>query len=254
MRVEDLRTMARLGRAFWADPKRGEPITAETLSAVSMLALTDERAIERAACALLERARKESLGPRLHEPFFRLHPEDRFILVALHAARWSYARVARVLSLAPEQVEELAWKARVELAAQKNTSLRSYPVAGGNGLHCPEYNPNHPWTQRFFDEEFGSGREKLFLQNHLMACDSCRRALMLCREVYFSVEALIPRFDSMDQEDALVQEFSRLNRQGKRLRDPSQLSFSDSLRIFFKRADVQFALLALALFVLALSQ
>jgi hypothetical protein len=251
MRTEDLNTLVAMGKALWADPARSERIAAETLTAVSLLDLTEERAIERAAAVLLERAEREGAAAQassnadaMNQPFFRLFPEERFLLAALHLGRWSYARLARVMSAEEKRVEELAWAARVRLSGRN-------PIgSAARGTSCPEYDARLPWTQRFLDEEIRTSRERIFLQNHLMACDDCRKALASSREVYYAVEARLPRPGEGAEQQifALVEARTRL----KELRSPARRDFKSSLEIFIQRPDVLVAVLALIALTVAM--
>ncbi|MCM2279510.1 MAG: hypothetical protein NDJ89_15650 [Oligoflexia bacterium] len=256
---EDLTTVAQIGRALWMNPARAEPITAEALSAVALLELTGERATERAARALLDRAVKEGMAANAlvnlastekgsaAAAFFRLYPEERFLLAAMHLANWPYARVARVLGDTVEGVQAKAWAARVALAAENHGASRQVPYPAGSGArgpNCPEYDPKAPWTQRFLDEEVHSGRERLFLQNHLMACGSCLSALSRSRDVYYAVEGMLPRLAADGAE--FVRTLTRIHRQGTLLVNPAARTLGECLRDFAARPDVRWPLLAAA--------
>ena len=259
MRTEDLRSLTQIGNALWVDRDLSRQRTAETLQAVSLLSIPEEVLLERASSVLLARASREDPASRaayLGDPFFRLLPEERFVLVALHLERWSYARVARVLQCTPEQVAMRAWKMRVHLASQplpgrpkSSTQPRTPPVLGAVGVapkkaSCPEFQSLNPWTQRFLDEEHAP-RERVFLQNHLMACDDCRLALSRCRELYFHVEKMIPRVEG----DA-AEELGDIGRQMAELRrrvNPELWSWGDAVHAFMKRPEAQvFLSLAMA--------
>lgn len=254
--------LAEMGRALWADPAQADLIAAETLGATALLDLTEERALEKAALALLERATRDGMAGNLHanlgvagkghQPFFRLFPEERFLLVALHIGRWSYSRLAVVMGETQDRIEELAWKTRLHLVSlrggTKSSDLWLYPVGTKlSSPRCPEYDLRHPWTQRFLDEEMPSSAQRLFLQNHLMACSGCQLALNRCRDLYYAVDAMIPRLDS---EGGLIQNLASLCREGRTLRVPAERTFSESLAIFFSREEIRwFLAIVLALFV-----
>jgi hypothetical protein len=263
MTTEDIRSLSQIGNALWVDRDLSRQRTAETLQAVSLLSLPEDALLERASSALLARATREDLGARaafLGDPFFRLLPEERFILVALHLERWSYERVARVLGCTAEQVATRAWKVRVHLASQplpksqdkgraSGAGPRAPPVLGAvgtsqKGASCPEFQSLNPWTQRFLDEEHAT-RERVFLQNHLMACDDCRLALARCRELYFHVEKMIPRTDgdSAAELSVLARQIAEVRRRTR----PELWSWGDALHAFLRRPEVQiFTSLALA--------
>jgi hypothetical protein len=240
MDQEDLRTLASVGRALWADTRESQLATIETLSAVTLLDLTPDRAVERAAVALLERVSRRGATAQWAQPFFRLEAEERLTLVALHQGRWSYARLGRVFGLTTEQVEALAWSARLQLASAIGTA---YPAgAPQRGPNCPEYDSQRPWTQRFLDDEVSSGRERLFLQNHLMACGSCRDALNRCRETYYALEASLPQLSEAAGDTRLLQNLKSVTRKGLGLKAPAERSFVESLEVFFRRRDVRWAM------------
>lgn len=255
---QDLKILVEMGRALWMDPRESQHATIETLSAVTLLDLTPDRALEKAAAALLERVKKRGgaanfrsnleAGLGIGQSFYRLLPEERFLLVALHMGRWSYARLSRVFGEPAEQIEAQAWSARLRLAS--NEQGVPYPAgAPVRGPHCPEYDPKRPWTQRFLDEEIVSGRERMFFQNHLMACSSCREALGRCRETYYAIEQRLPRRSSEEnpeqKDDAqMLRSLETIARRGMVLRMPADRTLGESLAVFVRRRDVQFVLIA----------
>lgn len=252
---EDLRALAEVGKALWMDEQESRTATLETLSAVALMDLTPERTVEKAARALLERvtSRGNALNTRANlragmsmgQAFYRMEPEERFLLAALHLSRWSYSRLARILEQKPEQVEAQAWVARLKLLSQVPGS--TYPAgASTQGPHCPQYDSHRPWTQRFLDEEILSGRERVFFQNHLMACASCRDALARCREAYFAIERAIPR---EGKDTPIVERLAAVTRQGHGLKHPTERTFSETLVIFTKRPDIRLVLVLLGLLI-----
>ena len=250
---EEIRTFAHFGRALWSDPSDGEPNAVDVLSGVSLLALGEEPRFERAARLLLQRALRTQ-GPenlRLSEPFFRLTPRERFLLVASHVGGWSYERVARVLEEPVGSVEAALWSTRINLASQTEKALRSYPVGTAiRGTHCPEYDLARPWTQRFMDDELGSGRDRLFLQNHLMACEACRRALSRCRDVYYAVDKLVPRLRG---NEGFLRGLHQVETDGKRAAlGRAGMTWTESLVAFFSRRETWIVTGVTAAFLLAL--
>jgi hypothetical protein len=231
----ELGTFAEIGKALWADESLSERFTVETLSAVTLMDIPRDRLIERATSALLQRAVQHaatSNTSHLNRVFFRLSPEARFALSALHLGRWSYSRIGRILEISPEQVEALAWTARTVLGAE--ISKIAIGGAKGGGFHCPEYDLNRPWTQRFLDEEISSGQERIFLQNHLMACNACRIALNHCRDLYFAVERFIPR-----TSESGVEQLEALCKEGRALKGESAHENAwDALKYVLKKPDV----------------
>src|ERR1700746_2093587 len=104
MNQNDLNLVSNLGQSLWAQPEQSPAITRETLAAATLLDSNPERALECALQALLDRANKKGMYARVPTGFNALFPEERFILLALHQGRWSYARIARVVRESVEMV------------------------------------------------------------------------------------------------------------------------------------------------------
>lgn len=272
MNTEDLKILAEMGMALWAEPDRVKRATVDTLMAASLQALTPEGILERTISALLQQAEGEGIAANtqsnlavIDQPFFRLYPRDRLLLVATHRIKWTYARIGKALGETEVNIEEQVWNARLQLAAAsglagklthssselpKLSTLKAgatYPVGAFDaGPRCPDYNIRRPWTQKFLDDEIKSGRDRLFLQNHVMACDGCRRSLNQCREMYFKVESMIPAFQ--DDKD-LVKNLFSVNQKTRALVNPAEMSllenFIYSLVVFFERTDARIGLIAL---------
>jgi hypothetical protein len=116
------------------------------------------------------------------------------------------------------------------------------------GPNCPEYDAHRPWTQRFLDDEIPPGRERIFFQNHLMACASCRDALSRCREAYYAIEKELPRVSPAESGDASVLRLLQsISRQARGLARPIERTFLETLEVFIQRRDVQVALVFLGL-------
>ncbi len=197
--------LAKLGIAFWTDPERCRSEVMNTFFASALLGVGEESRQVRVCRALLQKARRIGIAANTQEnlragrgalaPFHRLAFEKRLVLVLAHDAAWSYEKVGRALERPEPEVAELLWSARTELAALRralgtNVSPKG-AVAHGNPPvlpTCPPMNAASPWTQRFLDDAFDSGRERLFLQNHLMACPRCRQALTEARDLLSEVD------------------------------------------------------------------
>ncbi len=248
-----------IGRALWVDPVRRGRQWIETHAAVLLKGGEPSAQVERMAQALLERARGSTRGGTAvsgdpfaawDRPFFRLDPEERLALAALHGPqRWSYERLGRVLWLPVEGVEQLAWRARMRLAShlkRQGGGVIPYPTGAARAsLSCPEYQGDRPWTQRFLDEELSNGNEQLFLQNHLMACPACQSALMRCRDLYFAVDATVHEALAETPLDAELREQARQDRIW--LKPATQRTFGESLFIFTQREDVRWVMIGMLL-------
>src|SRR4051812_14873522 len=103
----DWKTFAAVTAALWPDRRDAERQALETVAAVSLLALTPDRTLERATSALLQRAGHQPAFSA-ETPYFRLAPEERLILIALYSGRWSYPRLAKILGESEEWIQEIA--------------------------------------------------------------------------------------------------------------------------------------------------
>lgn len=259
---QSFKTIGRLGRVLWRDPAQADSIVLDAFSTVSLLDLPEEESSgnteERVAAILLERARKTSTAvsrlkeaekaPPKNRPFYSLFPDERFLLIALHLEDWTYARVGKVLGVSAAEVEEMAWRIRIQVSGR-------YPHGGTlETPNCPEYDLRRPWTQRFLDEEFSGGSDRFFLQNHLMACAGCRRTLASCRELYYAVDGILPRDGSTEAElVGLLRGLKRIDREKDaylRRTLHGDTGYSEFWRLL-RRPDMVLLFLGMALLLMA---
>lgn len=241
MEGHDLKTVSQIGHALWADADRTRTMIRETFSATTLLKLDESRTLERTSLALLDRAERDGIqinDQALNQPFFRLLPEERFILVALHFGHWSYERLGRILNRTEDRIAQLAWSIRLHLSPLRAPHPTGSPHTSTG---CPEYQTSDPWTQRFLDNELPQN-ERLFLQAHMMNCPHCHQALARCREIYYSVEKQLPRLSTEPQLRADQNELQSIWRATQREIHRQAGEFWPSLRIFLKRWDVRLAL------------
>ena len=140
-------------------------------------------------------------------PFFGLAMTERVLLSLLHRAKWTYAEVAKLLHSTPDEIEELAWMTRLELARRSGSRRASQAHPRGSPFRrvdCPEYFPARPWTQRWVEGAY-QGTEKLFLQRHLEGCEGCREAALTARKIFFTAESAIPLSADIDSRAALLE-------------------------------------------------
>lgn len=255
MRAQDLKSISVLGKALWPEADVGQEKALETLAAISLTIDNEDAAFERATRALLDRAGREFLNAKqegLARSFFRLPLKSRFLLALIHADRWSYSRLSRVLGESEDAISRELWAARLALFDGEKMDPQSaikahikHPVGiKSRGIHCPEYNTQNPWTQKFLDDEL-QPRARQFVQNHLMACDSCRQTLNQCRDFYFEIDRLVPLFIPATNDkdggaepdwEALAQKW---NADSDHVQYRKSASFGDSLVLFLKRTDVK---------------
>lgn len=248
MNREDIQSLTRISRSLWGDLQRSVEISEDTLSHVSLLNLSTEMTLERASKVMVERAEKNPPSLlKLNHPFFRLAPIERFLLTALHVEKWTYSRVARALGIEEGIIETWAWATRLKYGFQELGLKLDYPHAPATlGPVCPEYNATSPWTQRMMDDQLGK-RERTFLQNHLMGCDRCRKALDQTQKLYYKIEGLIPvRDHAPELEEATTRLLLNWNK-GQTIRRPILLTPQQSFVTFFMQPKVQVAF-ALLLF------
>ncbi|MEK6577842.1 MAG: hypothetical protein AABZ55_01330, partial [Bdellovibrionota bacterium] len=236
MELHDLKTFSEIGYALWSDPERSRKISVDTLGAVALRDFDEETLLESGTQALLARAANEGSANNsrynlnvIDRAFFRLFPQERVILVGLHLGKWSYARLARVIGTTADNVQKIAWKARLQVSTELPRSVPlQYPTGNKSvSANCPEYHSDSPWTQRFLDNEFSTGAEKLFLQQHLIACASCRATLEQGKAVYYAVDASIPRLDARSSD---LPNLERVLRKAKLVHRPaSTVTLNDAL-------------------------
>ncbi len=249
MKKDDIRSLTRISRSLWGDVDQSVAISEDTLTSVSLLNLSDDRTIERASKVMIELAeRNPPTLLILNHPFYRLAPLERFLLTAAHIEKWSYERLARTLGIEKNLLEPWLWALRLKFCFQETQSDLEYPRAPSSlSPTCPEYNASAPWTQRMMDDELGK-RERFFLQNHLMGCDKCRKALELTRKMIFKVESLIPvKESSLELESANERIFNSWI-EGEVTFRPIKLDTAKTFISFLSQPKVQFLLAALAVF------
>lgn len=243
MRQEDLQLITDLGRALYANPELARSKSVETVAAVSTLEqLSDDQVFEKVTYLLLKQAEQEGTrasSAGVTHPFYRLSSLDRGVLALLHSGRVSYKRLARVLSVDPIMVEQLAWSARTKLASAPEVRRSApHPVGTSKLKHaCPEYFPDHPWTQKLLDDEM-KPQELVMIQNHTMVCEECRRALVQAREFYYAVEQWVPTVN--EGVSVTVSELREARiRLGKL---PLDLTVLEALKVVFRRNEIRIAI------------
>jgi len=238
--IQTTRSLSRISHSLWGDFKKSIPMSEDVLSSVGLLQLNGEETLERASKVLIERAEKSPPSAlSLQHPFFRLSPIERFLLTVLHVENWSYSRVARVLGIEQRLIAPWAWAARMKFCFQEMPGSTEYPRGPTSlGPRCPDYDVTEPWTQAFLDEEIGA-RERMFLQNHLMACDQCRRSLDLSRKMIFKIESMIPvKYANEDAEQAALRLLETW-KSGESAFYPIKTTFSQSLTALFEKPQTQ---------------
>jgi hypothetical protein len=260
MLKKDIRFLSELGYSLWDDPASAQGLVRDTVSAIALAEKNPQLASEKAVRALLAQAEKRGMivQPRMAQgllqpgalaaqdplvAFQYLFAEERVILLALHSGKWSYERIARVAGETVDQLQSIAWAARVHLAFNQRYPAGSKPVSSS----CPEYDSRKPWTQKYLDDEY-RGEERLFLSDHLVNCSSCRDALIRAKEVFFQVDAMVAEISRTAELKAdrsgLTLQLSHWIDQANRFRSPPPPTKAEIALSFFTRWDVAFVCLA----------
>ena len=251
MRADDVLLITHLGKALYSQLEIAHVRSAETVAAVSTLGkLNDEQSFEKALRLLIDRANREgthAIQTSVSNPFFRLAPEERAVLALLHSGKISYQRLSKVFDIDKTDLERLAWKSRVKMGQNPEISKVAPLPRGGSKVkpHCPEYDVERPWTQRLLDDELSS-QELLFIQNHCMGCDVCRRSLEDARKFYYEIEKQIPFWNPSDAENIRTSLRRASIRAG---RVPSDLTVKEALAVFLEKPEVR---VAVGVFILGL--
>ncbi len=252
VRPEDLESLKEVAASLFSEPETQSQSLLDTLATLGLMDLTPERRALKAATALVNRAENQGVSAfksKVGSPFFRLSAKQRFVLMGLHRLKWSYARIADCLGIEITSVAELAWLARITLQMSMATSEKSGPGSNrvaGSGLashsSCPEFVSSSPWTQKFLDEEC-TVRERTFLQNHLMVCDSCRMVLGRARKLLFDLEIAIPKHNI--DESIELDSISNLADSMRARKVVGRFGFWNDLLRFLNRVDTKLLLFAL---------
>jgi len=253
---QNVQEISRIGRALYSLPEESYHYSSETLSTVKLLELDEETSLERAASALVFQALKKSKVDQsiasTITPFYQLDPYDRFILSALHLCHWTYEKCARILNIPESQVSKRAWSARtrfMEKLIHSGKEIR-YPIQAEIATsQCPEFNLQHPWSQKILDDEI-HGKERIFLQNHIMACDACRSTLNQTRELFFVIDEETKKILAHSSENDLNLEI-KLQKHWENLNKNSELKrlFRLSLIDFLKTPPMKLLIAAFIFFV-----
>ncbi len=246
MDIHTTLSLTRISHSLWGDFSKSVPISEDVLAGIGILRLDGEQTLLRASKVLIERAERSPPAVfALQHPFFRLAPVERFLLTALHVENWSYARIAQVLGIEHKLIAPWAWAARMKFCFREVPGSTEYPRGpSALGPRCPEYDITAPWTQAFLDEELGT-KERMFLQNHLMACDACRRSLDLSRKMIFRIESMIPVKHAAQDAGIAAERLLASWRSGESAFQPIKTTFKDSLRQLFSKPGARVAALAL---------
>lgn len=250
MRTENLKALAQIGSALWMKPGLSQQKVSEALSLVCLQDITEERRLSKVVRALLERASADGVrvnAEGVGRPFYRLLPEERLILSALHYGRWSTKRLAEALSLTEERVAEIAWASRLHLASSPRRTLYVPHANGSGGPSCPEYHPARPWTQKFLDEEM-TPRQRHFIERHALSCRLCRQSLQSARAIYYAAQMMIPQMEA-EMEERALRGLADAVKQTEVLKNYRRPSFLRGLAIFFNRGDVVIVTVVLMLMV-----
>lgn len=241
----------------------------------------DDLELEHLIQALLQRVSQEKMvSPAMSlglDPFYSLSWQSRFLLGAIHRAQFSYRRTARILgralgrTITTSQIVSSLWQARLELAnlrgaevppglvLSKRSCVESFATfeadrgaISAKGANSIQEAAVH-WVSRLLDDEIASGTERIKVQNHLMACDSCRHAVGRFRVFWQNLDGWIPGPCEGDHsEEALVQALMAQDQELRFYTTPATRPFREVLRIFLRRPKARVALFVLVSGMIAL--
>lgn len=246
--------IAQLGAVLWTDPEQGVRAVTESYAAVRLLKLADAQELERVAQSLIYRATRQgtqtfsrALAQNAH-PLFRLGIAERTALIAAHLLHWSYERLSRVLEVSAEEAEALLWSARLSFCGQLALSGKRivYPAANPpRSVRCPDSPSGRPWFQRLMDEEVHNGGERLFLQNHLVDCESCRASFLRAKDFFYALDQELAALMQVQrtQEGALTSTLLRTQAALNSAEAAMAETGLSSIRALLRKRDVQVVLL-----------
>ncbi|MBL7713984.1 MAG: hypothetical protein JNL01_00865 [Bdellovibrionales bacterium] len=258
-----------ISQSLFSDTEEATEQLSEVVSLIAWLDVDSEALIRKSARLLFERA--EARGPQAvatqaNQPFFRLLPIERFTLVAVTLLHWSYSQVLSVLepTLKGEaNLQELLWSTRLQLAYAPESQVflkRKMPQglihpsgSSISGAHCPEYLALRPWPQRLIDRGY-VGKEKAFLESHVLRCSTCSKAVERTRVLIYAVQSILDAAGLKSPEEVARKIESRVVRRIARaeisLIDRSGVAavrtLGDALSIFIRRPIGQFFVFALS--------
>jgi hypothetical protein len=222
----------------------------------------DDLVLEHLVQALANQARREDQRPAATQlgldPFYSLPWLSRFLLGAVHRAQFSYRKTARMLTrilgepVTREKVAVWLWRSRKELALARQAGFP--PAIGRAGASCPKgfdatgETYESLWASRLLDDEIPSGVERLQLQNHLMACDSCRAGVGRYRVFWQTLDHWIPGLAGAESSTLqLVNDLLSQERELRSFTTPSTRPLGEVLVRFFQRREAQLVGLVLVL-------
>jgi hypothetical protein len=193
---------SRLSRALWVHPHEGQAQTLETVCAVRSVESRLDEVLRRSLKVLYHQALDQSYSSiavrelysnEILSAFYQLSIHQRFVLMALHGLNLSYRELMDCSGLSPDELESIAWSARVQLSGLN----RVPPAAMRSSPYCLEYNPKRPWTQMLMDDEFKPAMEKVSLQKHVLSCSDCARVLHAGQEIYYSADTKMIQLEEL---------------------------------------------------------
>lgn len=248
---EELRVLHQIGRALWTENRLVTERTLEMVTALSATPRKQDKKLETALTGFLVRISEEGDSAHItesHNPFFRLPAEERFLLSALQLEGFSYGELARILKIEIDEVERRALQSRREFAASVGIELLSLE-GGALGPKCPSLETNRPWMQRFLDEALAP-QERAFLQNHLMACVTCRKRLERTRKLFAEIEREMRECMHVSDAEA-IDDVVRFAEKLRMEFSPQFESKSQAMKYFVQRPEVR-AILAAGVVLVAI--
>lgn len=187
----DILTVA--ARVLVSDPDQAHPFILEALIPRALKEPNDERLAQH---VLQQWAREQgqrwnaSEETDLNQPIQRVLPWRRMLLTLASDLKLSYANSALWMGMSESQTVLELWKTRAELA-RPYTAPAAIPTSDA----CPEWIPERPWVQTYVDG-FMPRFERVFVESHVLECDSCRAAVLNTRTMIQKAYMTLPPIPS----------------------------------------------------------
>ena len=257
--ADSLKDITHIGITLWSDTNIGKGIVNKTTEIISSHNLTKRMSLIKTIQSMYLTAQKVPIyhnASSFNNVFFRLNVQERFVLGAFYLNKWNYNKIGEILGKKKEEVECILSKARSQLYLYSNIKInQKVDIKINNNekrIDCPDYNPENPWVNKFLDKEF-SKSVNLFLESHVLKCTNCQNILLKHRTINYDIKKLIPRplnnYELNNNTNLLLKKLKLISRYNKN----KDITFLESLFIFFSRSEIKTIILIFLIFFIILS-